>query len=70
MIKPQPEGAEEEEQEEQGALDAMGSHRDLPLQVGFKIFFLRHRSVAGVRGRLSCPWKSSLAMITIPYSLL
>lgn len=48
MIKPQPEGVEEEEQEEQGDLDAMGSHRDLPLQVGFKIFF-RLCSMVGVR---------------------
>ena len=34
VIKPHPEGAaEEEEQEDQGAVDAMGSNRDLPLQV-------------------------------------
>lgn len=40
VIKPHPEGgAEEEEQEDQGAVDAMGSNRDLPLQVLMLVLF-------------------------------
>lgn len=40
VVKPLPEGGEEDEQEEQGTVDAMGSNRDFPLQVMMLVLLL------------------------------